>query len=81
MLYDKSNLKVTRGGEIVLDVRALKAEMVRNGYTQAQLAKEIGVSSKTFSNRLKTGDFGVTEIEIMMRVLHLKDPFPIFFGQ
>lgn len=65
----------------MLDVRALKAEMVRNGYTQAQLAKEIGVSSKTFSNRLKTGDFGVTEIEIMMRVLHLKDPFPIFFGQ
>lgn len=65
----------------MLDVRALKAEMARNGYTQTALAKEVGLTPKTFSTRLKTGDFGAKEIEIIMRVLKLKDPVSIFFAK
>jgi len=65
----------------MLDIKALRAEMVRNGYTQAALAKEIGLSDKTFGTRLKTGDFGVKEIEVMIKVLHLKEPLAIFFAQ
>ncbi len=65
----------------MLDIKALRAEMARNGYTQTALAKEIGVSDRTFGTRLKTGDFGVKEIEIMIEVLHLKDPLAIFFAQ
>lgn len=64
----------------MLNVNALKAEIVRNGYTQASLAKEIGISDKTFCARLKTGDFGTKEIEIMIRVLNLHDPMSIFFA-
>lgn len=64
----------------MLDVKALKAEMVRNGYTQAMLADELGITSRTFSTRLKTGDFGAKEIEVIIKVLHLKKPLKIFFA-
>lgn len=63
----------------MLDVKALKAEIVRNGYTQASLAKELGMTDKTLCSRLKTGDFGTKEIEILIDVLHLEDPISIFF--
>ena len=64
----------------MLDVKGLKAEMVRSGYTQDALAAELGITARTFSSRLKTGDFGVKEIEIMIKKLNLKDPFAIFFA-
>lgn len=63
----------------MLDIFALKAEMARYGYTNSSLAKELGMTARTFSTRLKTGDFGSKEIEIMIRCLHLKDPMSIFF--
>lgn len=65
----------------MLDVRALKAEMVRNDYTQVRLAAELGISARTLSNKLKSGEFGNKEMEIMMDKLQLKDPMAIFFGR
>ena len=65
----------------MLDVNALKAEMVRNGYNQQTLAQEIGITSRTFATRLKTGDFGSKEIEIMIKKLKLDDPISIFFAK
>lgn len=65
----------------MLDVKKLKAEMVRNGYTQAKLSRALGMTSRTFTNRLRTGDFGTKEIEIMINLLHLKDPLSIFFAK
>lgn len=64
----------------MLDVNALKAEMVRNGYNQISLATELGITPKTFASRLKTGDFGSKEIEIMIHLLHLENPMDIFFA-
>lgn len=64
----------------MLDVKMLKAEMVKNGYTQQSLSRELGITPRTFTNRLKTGDFGAKEMEIMIDVLNLKDPFSIFFA-
>lgn len=65
----------------MLDVKELKIEMVRNGYTQKSLAAALGMSSRTFTNRLKTGDFGSKEIELMMDLLHLEEPTRIFFAR
>jgi transcriptional regulator with XRE-family HTH domain len=65
----------------MLDVRALKAEMARNDYTQVRLAAELGISPRTLSNKLKSGEFGNKEMEIMMDKLQLKDPMAIFFGR
>ena len=64
----------------MLNTSELKAEMARNGYTQEKLAQELGITPRTFSNRLKTGDFGCKEIEIMIDLLNLKDPMSIFFS-
>lgn len=65
----------------MLNVNALKAEMVRNGYTQTTLAQALGMSSRTFYNRMKTGDFGALEIKKMIDILHLEEPLSIFFGK
>ena len=65
----------------LLDVRALKAEMVRNDYTQVKMAAELGISPRTLSNKLKTGEFGNKEMEIMIDKLNLKDPMAIFFAK
>lgn len=62
-----------------MDAKTLKAEMVKNGYTQQSLAKELGISPRTFYNKLKSGDFGCKEIDIMIPLLKLKDPASIFF--
>ncbi len=65
----------------MLDKKALKAEMVRNGYNNNTMANELGISSRTFTTRLKTGDFGTKEIDIMIEKLHLDNPLNIFFKQ
>lgn len=65
----------------MLNVNELKAAMIRHGYTQKTMAETIGVSERTFSTRLKTGDFGSKEIEIMMDALKLDNPTSIFFAK
>ena len=64
----------------MFDINAFKAALAKKGYTQAKLAKEIGISSRTLSNRLKSGDFGSVEIKRISEVLDISDPIPIFFG-
>lgn len=63
----------------MLNVRALKAEMARHGYNNTTLAKELGISTRTLTTRLHTGDFGSKEIEVMIKKLHLQNPMEIFF--
>ena len=64
----------------MLDANALRAEMIRYGYNNSTMAKELGITSRTFATRIKTGDFGSKEIEVMMEKLHLDDPMSIFFA-
>ncbi|MCD7723518.1 MAG: DUF739 domain-containing protein [Clostridiales bacterium] len=63
----------------MLDKKALKAAIVKNGYTQEYVAKKIGMSSRTFSNKIKKGVFGSDEIEKMTLLLQLDKPWEIFF--
>lgn len=39
----------------------------------------IGVTPKTFYEKMKIGVFGSDEIEIMINKLHIEDPMSIFF--
>jgi DNA-binding XRE family transcriptional regulator len=64
----------------MLDRNALKAEIVRNGLTQKDVAKKIGISEKTFISRMKNGVFGTDEAEIMIRELNISNPVAIFFA-
>ena len=64
----------------MLDIRALKAAMVLNGYNNKTLSNEIGISSRTFTNRLKNGNFRVDEIVIITAKLKLKNASKIFLS-
>jgi DNA-binding XRE family transcriptional regulator len=64
----------------MLDRNSLKAEIVRNGLTQKDVAKAIGISEKTFISRMRKGSFKTNEAEIMIEVLKLKNPSDIFFA-
>jgi transcriptional regulator with XRE-family HTH domain len=64
----------------MLDRNALKAEIVRNGLTQKEVAKALGISEKTFISRMRRGVFGTDEAEKMIKVLDIKNPMDIFFA-
>ena len=64
----------------MLNANELRAEMARNGYTQKELAKLIGISEKTFISRMKRGVFGTDEAFVIVKALNIKDPCSIFFA-
>ena len=65
----------------MLDRNALRAEMARNGITQKELAKIVGVSEKTFILKMKKGVFGTDEAQVIVDTLKIADPCSIFFAK
>lgn len=57
----------------------LKGVIAKNGYSQSDVAGMIGVTPKTFYEKMKIGVFGSDEIQIMIEKLHINDPISIFF--
>ena len=60
--------------------KALRAEIVKMGFTHEEVAKNIGMSAKTFSLKLKKGVFSTEEAEKMIALLQMENPADIFFG-
>ena len=65
----------------MLNVNALKAEWVKKGLTQQDVAHMVGISTKTLSLQLKRGILGSDTIEILIKELEIKNPVEIFFAQ
>ena len=65
----------------MIDKNALRAEIVRNGMTQKQLAAQLGISEQTFTDRMKKGNFTLIEAEQMINILKIKNPQKIFFAK
>lgn len=65
----------------MIDTNALRAEFVKNGLRQEDIAKKLGITPKTLSIKLKKGVFGTDEAEILINILNIKDPVPIFFAK
>lgn len=63
-----------------MNINALRGEIARNGLTQAQVAKAIGMSESTFYRRIKEQDFGLQEVHSMIELLHIADPAAIFLS-
>lgn len=63
----------------MLNVLEFKVAMVRKGYTQKALAQKLGISEKTFCERLKAKRFGTEEIEALIPLLEIDNPMSIFF--
>ena len=53
--------------------------MAERHKTQQEVAKALGMSSKTFYLRMKSKVFGSDEIEIMIEYLDIDNPMPVFF--
>lgn len=64
----------------MLKVELLKAEFVKKGYTQKDIASFLGVSPKTLYNKLKQGTLGVDEAQILIDKLEISNPAQIFFA-
>ena len=58
----------------------LRGIIAKNGLSQTDVAKMIGVTPKTFYEKMKNGVFGSDEIQIMIAELHIDNPMPIFFA-
>lgn len=64
----------------MIDTSELRGIIAKNGYSQSDVAKMIGITPKTFYEKMKIGVFGSDEIQIMIDELHIDNPMPIFFA-
>ncbi|MCI6346947.1 MAG: DUF739 domain-containing protein [Negativibacillus massiliensis] len=58
----------------------LRGIIAKKGYTQADIARMIGITPKTFYEKMKSGVFGSDEIQIMIEKLQIDNPIDIFFA-
>ena len=61
-----------------MNVNKLRGVMAEKNCTQKQLAEAIGVSSKTFYNKMQKGVFGTDEVKKMVEYLSIANPAEIF---
>ena len=59
----------------------LRGIIAKNRLSQSDVAAKIGVTPKTFYEKMKSGVFGSDEIQIMIEELHIEDPVSIFFAK
>ena len=58
----------------------LRGIIAKNGLSQSDVASKIGITPKTFYEKMKIGVFGSDEIQIMIDNLKIEDPITIFFA-
>lgn len=63
----------------MINVNELKACITRKGLTQADVAKYLEMSPKTFYTHIQKGVFGSDDIEKMIVLLDISDPVSVFF--
>lgn len=65
----------------MIDTNALRGVIAAKGLSQQDVAREIGISSKTFYSKMKKGVFGSNEMEAMIDLLSIENPQAIFFAK
>lgn len=63
----------------MIDKNKLKGIIVSQGYSQRKIAIELGMTPKTFYEKMKKGVFDSDEIMGMMNILDIENPQSIFF--
>lgn len=59
----------------------LRGIIAKKGTSQRQVAMSIGMTEKTFYDKMKKGVFGSDEIQKMIDLLDIEDPENIFFAK
>lgn len=63
----------------MIDRNELKGVIAKNGMSQSSVARVLGITPKTFYDKMKKGVFDSDEIETMIEILHIEKPVDIFF--
>ena len=63
----------------MIKTNELRGIIAKNGFSQSDVAEKIGITPKTFYEKMKNGVFGSNEIQIMIDELHIENPIEIFF--
>lgn len=58
----------------------LRGLISERGLSQAKVVEKIGITPKTFYEKMAKGVFGSDEIEVMIDLLHIENPTEIFFA-
>ena len=62
----------------MIKTNELRGIIAKNGFSQSDVATMIGVTPKTFYEKMKNGVFGSDEIQIMIDELNIENPIAIF---
>ena len=65
----------------MINTDALRGIIAENRLSQTDVAKMIGITPKTFYEKMGKGVFGSDEIEIMIDKLNIENPIDIFFAK
>ena len=65
----------------MVNTNKLRGVIAENGKSQTDVADMLGITPKTFYDRMKKGVFGSDEIQIMIDTLHIENPMDIFFAK
>ena len=58
----------------MVNTQKLKGLIAEKNYSQSKIAEMIGITPKTFYDRMDKGVFGSDEIDKMIEILEIKDP-------
>ena len=65
---------------ILVDTNLLRGKIAEKGKSQTEIARAIGITPKTFYNKMNKKVFGSDEIEVMIAELDIENPIEIFFA-
>lgn len=65
----------------MIKTNELRGIIAKHGLSQSDVAALIGITPKTFYEKMKIGIFGSDEIQIMIDELGIDNPAEIFFAK
>ena len=64
----------------MIDTNKLRGIIAERGLSQRKVAQMLGVTEKTFYDKMKKGAFCSSEIDVMIGELSIHNPMEIFFA-
>lgn len=64
----------------MVETNKLRGIIAERGMSQRQVARQLGMTEKTFYSKMKRGVFGTDEVEKMINLLSIKNPIEIFLA-
>lgn len=64
----------------MIDTMKLKGIISERGFSQRRVAKNLGMTEKTFYGKMKRGVFDSDEIQQMIELLGIENPIEVFFA-